>query len=883
MIGRYLLHYRILSLLGSGGMGKVYLALDEKLGREVALKILPPREGDEGERLRQEARSLAALNHPNIVTIHAVEEVDGQPFLVMERVIGTSLESRVRPGGLGKEEFFQIALPLCEAVAAAHDRGILHRDLKPGNVMITAEGRLKVLDFGLAEAVPAAAELGKTATEVPTVVGTLPYMAPEVVEGKTVDARADVFSLGILLHELATGWRPFRGDTMTGLMLAILRNQRTPSPYESSLPPTLASVIDVCLASRPEQRFPSARELHQQLHIVRSHSEADFAATQARTSLALALPRAPRAFRRVAGMAALALLAVGSLALAFYGSRPTAPPAAAVAEAESRKKIVVLPFENLGDAEDAYFTAGMTEEITSRLAGLRQLGVISRTSALQYPPGKKSLETIGRELGVHYVLEGTVRWDRLPDGRRRVRVTPQLIQVEGDVHLWSERYDRVLDDLFAVQSEIARSVIDQLNVHLVPAERAAFDQQLAQIPTTHLEAYQAYLRGRDLAWFITSLDQAAQATLFLQRAVELDPRFVQAWCELAGVHSQAFHWGLDRSAERAALAAAAIEKARALAPDSPDVHRTYGFFLYWTQRDYAGGLREFELAIAAAPNDVRAREGRAFIERRQGRIEAAVEEMRAVVELNPRDGRARRELGVTATYLRQYDEALRELELAIQLSQDPMAAYLSQTRVYWLLGDFAAARAKLAARPPLEHDLPHWYGFWQNVYEDRLDAAVAELDQVRSAELSWSTVYAPVPQLRALVYSWQGKKDQARAQFTAALELIDRRLTQEVADPRLHAVRAQVLAGLGRASEARGAIAKAEALVEDGRDYVAAMDVLYDASILWTQLGERAAALTALEKLLAQPSGLSGALLARDPRWQDLRQEERFARLVRRP
>jgi len=718
MTGRPLLHYRILSLLGRGGMSNVYLALDEKLDREVALKILPPREDGADERLRQEARALAALNHPNIVTIYAVEEAEGQPFLVMERIRGASLETRLKSGGLAAGAFFAIALPLTEAVAAAHERGILHRDLKPANVMMTTEGRLKVLDFGLAERKAAAGKSRPTDSDV-AIAGTLHYLAPEVIENKELDARADVFSLGVLLHELATGSRPFRGDRVTTLMLAILRNRRTPARFEASLPPALPALIDRCLAAEPAKRFDDARQLYE----------------------ALCLLQGP-----------------------------------ALARAEARRR---------------WFAFG----------GLLAAG-----------------------LALVLFLSGGLR--------------------------------------------PARSI----NGGLEPAPPA---------PTANLEAYNAYLRGRDQAWLITNLDQANAATLYLERAVELDPKFVLAWCELANTHAQVFHFGLDRSSQRAEMASQALEKARALAPQAPEVHRAYGFLLYWTRHDYEGGLAEFDQAIALAPNDARSREGRAFIQRRKGNMEEAMAEMRRVVELSPRDGRAWRELGVTATYLRRYDEAVAAFEESIQVSLDPTMAYLSEARVYWMSGNFAAARKKLSSRPPIEQDLPHFHAFWQEVYEGQLDAALAELDQVKNPLFSWSTVYTPVASLRAMVFSWQGRPEEAHQQFQSGLDEIDQLLARQLGDARLYALRAQALIQLGRREEAQPDLATAQKMAREGGDYMVASEVLFEVAVAWVALGENDQTIAALEKLLREPSNLvSPPLLERDPRFKALHTDARFVRLI---
>lgn len=721
MIGQHLLHYRILALLGRGGMGEVYLAHDEKLDREVAIKILPASEGGEGRRLRREARALAALSHPNIVTIHAVEEVDGRPFLVMERLEGSSLKEFIRPGGLPLEEFFALALPLTAAVAAAHERGILHRDLKPGNILISPDGHLKVLDFGLARRNAELAEPDRNESQAETVVGTLPYLAPEVIENQPIDTRADVFSLGILLHEMATGWRPFHGETHAGQMIAIVCNRRIPARFEKSLPQELPAILDRCLANKKAQRFANAGQLNAEL-------------------------------RRLHGPG-------------FPAARKRGWPG----------------WQNAGVA----------------LVAVLLLVVLGFIAADRFGAADRS-------------------------------------------HLEAE----------------------------------------APPPTTNLEALNAYERGREFSWLITDLELATKAQAYLERAVELDPDFVLAWCELATTHAQVVHFGIDPSPYRVESALRALDKASRLAPDAAEVHRARGFVYYWAQRHYDDALVELGKAIEMNPRDARAREGRAFIYRRRGNMQAAIEEIRRVVELSPQDGRAWRELGVTATYLRRYDEALHAFDQAIQLSPDPMIAYLSQTRVHWMRGDFTAARHKLDSRPPIEQELPHFHAFWQSVYEDRLTAALAELDQVASPVFSWSTIYTPVASLRAQVYGWQGKEAEARDQFRLSLEQIDRLLSHQREDPRLHALRSQALIGLGEKEAARRELEKALELAENA-DFIAASEVHFEATISQVQLGDFEAALRSLERILAEPSNLlSPPLLARDPRFRPLHADPRFASLI---
>ena len=525
--------YEILAPLGAGGMGEVYRARDPRLKRDVALKVLPEEMAQDSERLERferEAQTLAALNHPHIVTIHTVEEAEGVRFLTMELVEGKTLTQVTPRGGLALPEFLRLAVPLSEAVAAAHEKGVTHRDLKPGNVMVTDDGRVKVLDFGLAKVEPEAGEMDGSdaptahATGAGRVMGTAPYMSPEQVEGKAVDHRSDVFSLGILFYEMLTGDRPFQGDTSAAVASSILRDSPSVMEQKADLPRDLGKLIRHCLEKDPRKRYQSTLDLANDLDELRREVDSG----EARTSSGAPLAE-PSGGRRawLVGAAVVAALALG-IGYLQTRSAPGLPPTETATS--ERQMLVVLPFENLGAPEDAYFAAGMTEEITSRLARVSGLGVISRTSATEYDRSGKTMKQLGADLGVGFVLEGTVRWDHQAEGQGRVRITPQLIRVADDTHLWADSYDRVLDDIFEAQSEIAQEVVSQLGVTLLPEEQRTVEAK----PTESLEAYNLYLQGQFVRFQTADgFESMRVAAGHFRRATEEDPDFAEAYAALA--------------------------------------------------------------------------------------------------------------------------------------------------------------------------------------------------------------------------------------------------------------------------------------------------------------------------------------------------------------
>jgi serine/threonine protein kinase/Flp pilus assembly protein TadD len=578
MIGRTLGHYSIVSKLGEGGMGAVYRATDTTLGRDVALKVLPPDVASDPERLerfRREARAVATLNHPNIVTIYSVEQAGGVPFLTMELVTGAPLDRLIGAQPLPIARVIEIAVSLADALAAAHERGIVHRDLKPANVMLTGSGRVKVLDFGLAKissdpTVSGADAPTNLATSAGTVLGTPAYMSPEQVSGVGVDHRTDIFSLGTLLYELATGVRPFRGASPAELASSILRDEPArASEIRPLVPPALASVIARCLEKHAVMRYATMDDV-----------------------------------------------------LKALKTEPAPAPAVAIGPS-----VAVLPFQNLSaDPENEFFSDGLAEEILNALSQIDGLHVAARASSFSFKGRTSELAEIGSKLRVATVLDGSVR-----RAGQRVRVTVQLVDVANGFQLWSERYDRQMADIFDVQDEIARAIADKLKVTLT----AAHGSRIIKQATANVEAYDLYLRGRAL--LLRRGRHVAEGIECLRRAVDLDPKFAAAWAGLADSYTVRGYWGMAVPGDVMPKGLTAARRAVALDPDLAEGHSALAMSLLLWERDYDGARAAFERCLELNPGYVQGRcwYGAFYLSWLCGRTADGVAEVRRALDMDP--------------------------------------------------------------------------------------------------------------------------------------------------------------------------------------------------------------------------------------------------------
>jgi eukaryotic-like serine/threonine-protein kinase len=520
MIGETISHYRIVEKLGGGGMGVVYKAEDTRLHRHVALKFLPDGLAKDAQalgRFEREAQAASALNHPNICTIYDVGEQDGKAFIAMEFLDGATLKNQIESRTLDLHRVLEISREIADALAAAHTRNIIHRDIKPANVFVSESGHAKVLDFGLAKMVTSSNEDADfatlTLTQAGTAMGTLPYMSPEQLRGQRVDHRTDIFSLGAVLYEMATGERPFTGRTAIELSSSILRDSpKAVTELRADVPNGLQTIIEKCLAKEPAARYGSAREVRDALE---------------------------RLQREVSS-----------------GSRSAETP-----RASGEASIAILPFTNMSaDPENEFFADGITEEIINALTQIENLHVAARTSAFSFKGKHVDLRIIGERLNVKTVLQGSVR-----KSGNRVRVTAQLINVGDGYHLWSERYDRELKDIFEVQDDIARSIADRLKVALKGGQQAT-----VRPGTVNLEAYQLYLKGRALL-YRRGLDIGRAAKCF-ENAVALDPGYSLAWSGLADARNMLGLYGFERPDSIMPLAKQAAIRATALDPTLAEAH-----------------------------------------------------------------------------------------------------------------------------------------------------------------------------------------------------------------------------------------------------------------------------------------------------------------------
>lgn len=850
--------YKIERELGGGGMSNVFLATERSLGRRVVIKVLPPEmvSGVSEARFKREILVTANLQHPNILPVLAAGAQSDIHYFVTPFVEGQSLRERLTlEGALPIADALQILRELASALAHAHARGIIHRDVKPENVLLS-EGHAVLADFGIAGAMQSVTQ-SQRLTHTGQSPGTPGYMAPEqLVDSSAADARVDVFALGVVAYELFTGKKPFSGRTPHGLAAAYF-TETPPSVAQSvpAVPPEIATAIARALQADPTKRFANAGEF-----------------VTAIQSTPIDMRRALRRkhwHAKLGGAVLGAALLGGYLALSgrFSSGAPNET-------ATARKMLAVLPFKNLGKPEDAYFADGVTEEVTSRLAMLSGLGVISRTSADQYANTTKPLKVIARELGADYVLEGSVRLERSPNGEGRVRVTPQLIRVRDDTHLWSFPYEGELKDVFAVQTEIAEKVAGALVVALPGAQR----EQMGARPTENLAAYDAYMQGERLRSRESStLTSLVRAERLLLEATTADPRFALAFAKLSLLHMRMYEAFMDRSPRRLAAARAAADSALALDPDLPDGHLALGSYFDGTE-DVASARVHYGAAEHGRPNDAAVLTSSAFAMVRTGAWKDGLTRFQRAAELDPRAPGVQLATAQAFGMTRDYAKALKYAERALTADPDYVDAYVMKARLLMVSGDWP--RAQEAGRAVIQR-----FGVERSAGTEFFDSLLPVFDTTDLATLERVPI-AAFAGAEVIYHFWRTQlferwqPSRARAHADTLLRVGKRILEAQPNDRIVRGGSGWSNAFVGNRAQAITDMRRALELATESQDALAMAETGQYAAYTFLRLGEHDAALDQLEKLLSAPSWMSVALVRRDPLWAPLRTNARFQRLI---
>ena len=851
-------HYRLERELGRGGMATVYLARDLKHDRHVAFKLFRPEIAFNIDvlRFRREIATAARLQHPHICTVYDSGETDGLPWFTMPYIRGESLRERLRrEGRLPVDEALRITREAAQALAYAHREGVIHRDVKPENILLTEDGVSLLADFGVARSVRLLTD--HHLTETGQNVGTPAYMAPEQVMALPVDGRADQYALAATCWEMLAGMRPHDGPTSH---VVLAQRLSTPAPSvrtrRAEVPVTTELALQRALSVQRDDRFESIT---------------DFAR-------ALTEPqRARRGGRRVPRAAWIALSVGLAALLVAIVARDRVPAAeeTGAPPADSLPRLAVLPFENLGDSSDAYFAEGMADEVRGKLAGLPGLEVIARGSSSQYRRTRLPVSRIAEELGARYLLTGTVRWEK--GSPSRVRVSPELVEARTGVTRWARPFDADFTDVFEVQADIADQVAGALHVALSDSSRA----RLAEAPTRNLDAYARYLRGGELRSGEHSPEALRGAIAEFEAAIALDSGFAAAWADLAQTQVEAFRLGGMRVVD-ATAAERTLHRALELAPASANVRAASGRYQQMVTGNFERALQEYRSALQAAPNRSDLLSGAGVVEMDLGRWAQAVADLEHAVRLDPRSPDAAGTLGLAYLKLRRYPEARREITRARALRPTSLSLAYTRARLAAAEGDLDAVRRVLREMEPsagaravvaytaLREDL-----VWA-LEDDRLRLLTSLTpDDLDGARGDWALAVAQAHRFLGDTLRSRAYADSAVAAYTLMLAQWGARKDRG----QVIVTKAWALALAGRTREAMLTGDSAVGMQPLGSGvqapYVAYLRARIDAAA-----GRPAEALERLREILGYPAHLSPGWIRIDRTLASLRGEPGFAAVV---
>jgi TolB-like protein/Tfp pilus assembly protein PilF/predicted Ser/Thr protein kinase len=863
--------YELLEEVGRGGQGVVFRARQKSLNRIVALKVIGLGQWATKAHLRRfrlEAEAAASLDHPCIVPIYEVGERDGQCYFSMKFIEGGQLDEVVKHPPISIRQAAELTAKVARTVAYAHEHGILHRDIKPGNILLGAKGEPHLTDFGLARLV----ESESTVTRTLEVLGTPSYMAPEQAAGNNtkLTRATDVYGLGAVLYQLLTGHPPFAGGTTYETIKLLLETEpRVPRLWNPKVDRDLSTICLKCLEKDPQRRYSFALALAEDLERWLKHEP-----IQARRIGVVA--RAKKWLQRnptVVAVVALSLALTAAIGLIIWKGDLLRHPAAA--------GIAVLPFENLSnDKEDASFADGVQDDLLTKLAKIADLKVISRTSVMQYR-NQHNTRKIGDELDVTHVLEGSVRktgaW---------LHINAQLIDTRTDAHVWAEGYDRDLKDVFVIQSEIAQKVAQQLHAKISPSERLAIERP----PTADITAFDLYSRAKHLvlAWSyaLERTGNLVKAADLLNQAVAHDPTFFQAYCQLVWVHDELYHLRFDHTPARLALAEAAIDSALRLRPDAGEAHLARAGHLYRGYLNYDAALAELEIARQTLPNDARLFELKGYVERRRsgGDQEEALRNFEKALDLDPRNVLILHQTASSCSHARRYaeEEAVLDRLLAIEPND-------ADTQVWRAFVEFDWKADTRSLHQVIDEIRVKNPAALQRVGDSWFYCALAERDAAAAANAIAAlgenrvgnevATYSPL-YLEGLVARTTGDNDKARVAFTAARAEQEKRVQAHPDDAGALSVLGLIDAALGRKEEALREGWRAIELLPVEKDTMNGGRIVVYLAMIASWVGDKDLACRQLAKAIRFPTAPSYGQLKLLPTWDPLRGDPRFENIV---
>ena len=862
--------YELLEEIGRGGQGVVFRAWQKSLNRTVAVKVIGVGQWTTDahlKRLRREAEAAAKLNHPGIVPIYEVGERDGTYYFSMRFVEGDCLDEVVSRGSISVRKAAELIAKVARTVHYAHEHGILHRDIKPGNILLDANGEPHLTDFGLARLV----EHGSTVTGSLEVMGTPSYMAPEQAVGNNagLSRATDVYGLGAVLYELLTGHPPFAGGTTYETIHLLLDSEpRQPRLWNRNVDRDLSVICLKCLEKGTRYRYSSALALAEDLERWVRHEPIQAKRSGFFTRARKWVQRNPT----IAALMVLSVVLAAGLGVLIW-------------QRESLQRIpagiAVLPFENLSDdKEDAFFADGVQDDVLTKLAKIADLKVISRTSVMGYR-GKRDLRQVGRALGVSHVLEGTAR-----RSGGKVHVNAQLVDTRTDTGVWADGYERDLKEAFAIPGNIAQKVAEQLHAKISTAEKVAIERK----PTADLTAFELYAQAKILLsapiFSATGDTNLVQAIELLNQAVARDPPFFQAYCQLAYAHDLLYFLGNDRDPARLVMAEAAIQAASRLFPDAGETHLARAENLYRGYLDYDGALAELQVAIQTLPNDPRGFELEGYIQRRQGRWEEAMRNLERAADLDPRNVFTLEQLALTYQLLRRYAETESWLDRTLTIESNNLEIkaarafveldWKADTRPLHQLIDEVRATNSGAAQSIAN--------YWLFCALAERDTAGAKAALIASGEnpitLANENVVFSRPFVEGVIAHMANDDPKARSAFTTA-QLEQQKIVQ--AEPNYSpalCVLGLITAGLAQKEEALRTGRRAVELLPVKKDAVGGAEIVKYLAVIATLVNDKDLACEQLAIVTNQPSSISYGQLKLLPFWDPLRGNPRFEKIV---